>query len=115
MKITELLSMHIVEAHQGGNWTEVDVKSTLADVSYKEASVVTAASHNTIAALLNHMTFYNEVVIQRLSGINPAIDDANGFHVALINDEPGWIELREQNLMSATRLAMPCVCFGKKN
>ena len=50
MKITELIAQHITEVHEGGNWTEVNIKDTLADVGYKEATTVTRASYNTIAA-----------------------------------------------------------------
>ena len=47
MKITALIAQHIIEVHEGGNWTEVNIKDTLEDVSYKEAVLVTKASYNT--------------------------------------------------------------------
>ena len=64
---------------EGGNWTEVNLKETLSDVDYREATTATRATFNTIAALVHHLTFYNSVVISRLSGEDPEITAANGF------------------------------------
>jgi len=105
MKITELIAQHLIEVHEGENWTEVNLKDTLADVDHREAVIVTTASHNTIAALVHHLSYYNDIVAQRLSGINPAIDKFNGFDVAAITNEDDWIKLREENVQSAHQLA----------
>jgi uncharacterized damage-inducible protein DinB len=104
MKITELIAQHITEVFEGGNWTEVNIKDTLADVSYKEATTVTRASSNTIASLVHHLSFYNDVVMQRLSGIDPVIGEANGFDVAPIENENDWLKLKERNMLSAQQL-----------
>src|SRR5664279_4446682 len=98
MKITALIAQHLTEVHEGVNWTEVNLKDTLADVDHKEAVVITAASANTIAALLHHLNFYNGAVLQRLSGTNPVIGESNGFDVAAIANEDDWIKLKECNL-----------------
>jgi uncharacterized damage-inducible protein DinB len=105
MKITELIAQHITEVHEGGNWTEVNIKDTLADVGYKEATTITRASYNTIASLVHHLSFYNEVVRQRLSGNDPVISESNGFDMAAIKNEDDWIKLRERNIQSAQQLA----------
>ncbi|HRH47692.1 MAG TPA: DinB family protein [Panacibacter sp.] len=105
MKLTELIAGHIVAVYEGGNWTEVNIKDTLADVGYKEATTVTEASYNTIAALLHHLSFYNDIVMQRLSGANPVINEANGFDMPAIKNEEDWLKLKERNLQSAHQLA----------
>ncbi|HRI22656.1 MAG TPA: DinB family protein [Panacibacter sp.] len=105
MKLTELIAQHITEVHEGGNWTEVNIKDTLADVTYKEATAVTKASYNTIAALLHHLSFYNDIVMQRLSGENPVINEANGFDVPAIKNEEDWAKLKERNHQSGKQLA----------
>ena len=105
MNITELIAQHLIEVHEGENWTEVNMKDTLADVDHREAMQVTEASENTIASLLHHITYYNDVVMQRLSGINPAINESNGFDVVAITNEDDWIRLKELNLQSAQQLA----------
>ena len=104
MKLTELIAGHITAVHEGGNWTEVNIKDTLANVGYKEASTVTKASYNTIAALLHHLSFYNGIVMQRLSGANPVISEANGFDMPPVKNEEDWIKLKERNLESAQQL-----------
>ena len=105
MKITELIAQHITGVLEGDNWTEVNIKDTLADVGYKEATTVTRVSTNTIAALLHHLSFYNGAVIQRLSGNDPVISESNGFDVAAIRNEEEWIKLKERNRQSVLELA----------
>lgn len=114
MKITETVAAHILEVHEGGNWTEVNIKDTLADVNFKEANTVTRASFNTIAALLHHLSFYNDIVKQRLSGVNPSISNANGFDMPEIKNEKDWIKLKEQNLASAKQLAEAVQNFSEE-
>lgn len=105
MKLTDYIAQHIIEVSEGGNWTEVDIKNTLQDVTYEEATVITLASPNSIAALLHHVSFYNEVVLQRLKGISPVINDANGFDGKPIESESDWLNLKEEALRSAKNLA----------
>ncbi len=105
MKITELIAQHITEVFEGGNWTDVNIKDTLEGITYREATTVTKASYNTIAALLHHVCFYNEIVLKRLMGINPEIDAANGFDVPSIKNETDWLMLKESIFHSAHQLA----------
>ena len=115
MKITESIAQHITEVHEGGNWTDVNIKDALADVSFKEAATVTKASNNTIAALVHHISFYNDLVMQRLSGANPVINEANGFDVPSIKNEDDWTKIKERNLQSAQQLANSVLQFEEKN
>jgi uncharacterized damage-inducible protein DinB len=66
---------------------------------------VTNSSPNTIVALLHHITFYNEVVLERLKRNIPFMSNANGFDVPVLNNERDWIELKERNIQSAQYLA----------
>lgn len=105
MKITELIAQHIMEVFEGDNWTDVNMKDTLHDVDYRQAATVTKASYNTIAALLHHLSFYNEIVSMRLLGINPEIDEINGFNVPTIKNEHDWQQLKDAAFASAANLA----------
>jgi len=105
MKITEHIAQYITDVHEGGNWTEVNIKDTLADVGYKEATTVTRVSNNSIAAMVYHISFYNDVVMQRLSGNDPVLSESNGFDMAAIKNEDDWIKLKERNIQSAQQLA----------
>ncbi|CAN5311968.1 hypothetical protein BH11BAC6_BH11BAC6_16960 [soil metagenome] len=105
MKITALVAQHITDIFEADNWTEVNIKNTLCDVDHIEATTHTKASPNTIAALLHHLSFYNDVVLMRLSGICPEIDDINGFNVPPIKNEQQWQQLKETVLDSARQLS----------
>lgn len=105
MKITEFIAQHLIEVFEGGNWTDVNFKDALKDVTYKEATTVTKASYNTIAALVYHTCFYNEVVLKRLQGINPAINEKNGFDLPPIKNEDDWKSLVLRCFKSAHELA----------
>lgn len=105
MKLAPLVAQHITELFEGGNWTEVNLKDTLADVTHKEAATVTRASYNTIAALVHHLTFYNQVVLGRLKGDNPVIGETNGFDVPTIKTEADWQALKHSCMQSARDLA----------
>lgn len=105
MKITELIARHILEVHEGNNWTEVDVTQTLQDVTMEEATLRTQASPNTIAALLQHLTFWNRVVVKRIYGIAVGETPDNGYFVPELLDEADWQRLKADNLKSAHELA----------
>lgn len=105
MKTTELIARHIIEVFEGGNWSDVNIKDTLRNVNFKEATTVTKASYNTIASLLYHTAFYNEIVRQRLQGINPHIDNSNGFDLPVVQNENDWIQLKQRCFQSSHDLA----------
>jgi uncharacterized damage-inducible protein DinB len=104
MKITEFIAQHIIEVFEGGNWTDVNFRDTLRDINCKDATTVTRASYNTIAALMYHTTFYNEIVLKRLQGINPAISEKNGFDLPPIKSEDDWRNLKQRCFQSAHEL-----------
>lgn len=96
MKLTNQIAQHIIDVYIGDNWTDVNIKNTLQNISLKEAVTVTNSSANTIAALLHHITFYNEVVLERLKGNIPLISEANGFDVPILTKVNDWLELQEK-------------------
>lgn len=104
MKITEAIARHIMEVWEG-NWTEVNLKDVLAEINFKEATATVPGFTNTIASLINHLTFYNEVMLQRLNGTAPQIPGANGFDVPEIKNKPGWQMLKQNCYQSFVLLA----------
>jgi uncharacterized damage-inducible protein DinB len=105
MNLSELIAQHLLDVHEGDNWTEVNLLSTLETVSFQEASKSTAASVNTIAGLVHHLTFWNSVMLQRLQGTHMEIPPSNGFDNAALPDEQSWYILKQQCLQSARALA----------
>jgi hypothetical protein len=103
MQMAPLVARHVAEVVHG-NWTDINLDDTLADVTYEEAVATPPGIVNSIAMLTNHLMFYNQVVIERIKGIDPAINDANGFDIT-INNEEQWQQLKQGTFASFKALA----------
>lgn len=103
MKISTLVAKHIAEVVRG-NWTDIYLNDVIADITYQEAVMLPAGVSNSVAMLLYHLSFYNNIVMERLNGNNPAINEENGFDIA-VNDEEGWLLLKAACLVSFKKLA----------
>ena len=102
MEITALIAQHLLAVHTGNNWTEVDLSGILEDVTAEEALTVTAASPNTIASLLHHITYWNRLMIRRIKGVETAIPASNGYDIPA---NMNWLDLKDDNIASAHELA----------
>jgi hypothetical protein len=114
MKITELIAQHLKDVHNGDNWTDVNIEQTLANVSFEEAMMQTAASVNTVATLLHHISFWNRVVAERATGKVPVIGADNGFAMNPLTSEEEWKALQEDNIRSAGELAAAIRLFDEE-
>ena len=115
MNITKLIAEHITAVYEGNNWTDVCIAGTLEDISWQEAQQVTTATVNTIAALVNHLCYWNEVLLQRSKGKNPFIPELNGYDVKELKDESDWSKLKEETHESFTKLADAVKNFPEEN
>ncbi len=111
MKLTSLIAQQLIEVHEGNNWTEVNLAGTLKDITSDEAAKLTIASPNTIASLLQHITFWNRLMIKRMQGIDVFVDDKNGYDVPVIQTEEDWQKLQIDNNLSAHELAAAMAAF----
>lgn len=111
MDLRIALAENTIEVYEGGNWTDVNIKDTLADVDYIEASTIVDGYANTIASLVHHITFYNQVVKSRLYGIYDTIPAANGFDVKDVKGPEEWYGLQKDSLRSAQDLAVAIQSF----
>lgn len=105
MNTSALIAQHLIDVHEGGNWTEVNVIETLKDVTLAEANTVTAASANTIATLVNHLMFWNKAMMARLQDIDMDIPDSNGYDDPQLQTEADWQRLKEEHMTSAHEFA----------
>lgn len=104
--VSAAIAQHVLDVHTGGNWTEVDLAHTLADVTLAEAGTCTPASPNTIAALVRHLTYWNRVLARRAHGQATTIDSANGFAAGPpLYTEADWQELLADLQASGRELA----------
>lgn len=113
MKITSLIAQHLIDVHEGNNWTDVSIADTLKDVTAEEAAVITQASPNTIASLLHHITFWNRLMIKRMQGIDIYVDEKNGYDAPSIKTEADWQQLQVDNNLSAHELAAAIAGFDE--
>lgn len=67
MSLSAHLAKHFRDVHFGGNWTAVNLKDTLADVSLEEATTK-VGSLNTILALVYHINYYVTAILKVLNG-----------------------------------------------
>jgi hypothetical protein len=67
MNFSAPIAKHIREVHFGGNWTSVNLKDTLADLSWQQATTQ-VYSFNTIATLVFHINYYISAVLKVLEG-----------------------------------------------
>ncbi len=111
MKITSLIAQHLLDVHEGNNWTEVSLAGVLKDITLQEATMLTSASPNTIASLLQHITYWNRVMVQRIAGNEVAVDEHNGFDLPHLQTEDNWLQLQVDNNLSSHELAVAIVHF----
>jgi uncharacterized damage-inducible protein DinB len=105
MKTSKRIAENLLQVFEGDNWTDVWISETIKDINYKEAQQPTAASANTIAALLHHICYWNKIMLQRLYGNDPSVPDVNGFDVKPNLNEAEWNQLKEQTHQAFIELA----------
>jgi hypothetical protein len=91
MATVQQIANHFREVFFGGNWTSVNLKDQLADLTWEEAS---AKVHNlnTITALVYHIHYYVQAVLKVLR--NGALDahDKYSFDHSSIQSREDWEE-----------------------
>lgn len=97
MDTTKQLAQHFRYVHFGGNWTFVNLKDSLADVTWQEA---TTKLHdcNTIAILLFHINYYVNPVLKVLQGEPLNASDKYSFDCPPITSQEDWEKLVQKVL-----------------
>ena len=95
MNLTTQIAKHFREVHFGGNWTSVNLKETLADISWQQATIK-LYSFNTIAVLVYHINYYVKVVSKVLQGEPLNASDKYSFDHPLIESAEEWENLLNQ-------------------
>lgn len=67
MELPKQIAAHIRNVHFGGNWTSVNLRDTLKDVTWQQATKQ-VQSLNTIATLVYHINYYIRAVTKVLEG-----------------------------------------------
>ena len=104
MNLTAQIAKHFRDVYTGGNWTDVNLKDTLADITWQQA-ITKVYSFNTIADLVFHMNYFVSAVLKVLQG-NP-LDAHNKFsfdHPPVLSQED-WENLLNKTFTDAENFA----------
>ena len=83
------MAKHLRDVHFGSNWTSVNLKDTLKDVSWQQATTK-IRDCNTIATLVFHINYYISAVSKVLEGGQLNAKDALSFDHPPINSDEDW-------------------------
>ena len=95
MHLPHHLATHFRSVHFGGNWTAVNLKDTLADVTWQQA-IKKVHSFNTIATLTYHIHYFVHVTLKVLQGGPLDAHDKFSFDHPPIRSKEDWQQLLEK-------------------
>ncbi|MBD0374834.1 MAG: DinB family protein [Flavisolibacter sp.] len=104
MNWTAQIAKHFREVHFGGNWTAVNLKDNLADVTWQQATTQ-VYSFNTIATLVYHMNYYVSAVMKVLQGEPLHAKDQYSFDHPPIASQQDWEKLLDKMWTDAEAFA----------
>ena len=104
MNLSSQIAKHFREVHFGGNWTSVNLKETLADVTWQQATKK-LYSLNTIATLVFHTNYYVTVVSKVLQGEPLNAKDKYSFEHTPILSQENWDSLLSKTWRDAENFA----------
>ena len=104
MNLTGQIAKHFRDVYFGGNWTSVDLKKTLADVNWQQATTK-IYSFNTIAALVYHMNYFVIAATNVLQGKPLDAHDKYSFDLPLIQSREDWEKLLNKAFTDAENFA----------
>ncbi len=92
MNLSNQIAKHLREVYFGGNWTSVNLKDTLADVTWQQATTQ-VYSFNTIATLVYHTNYYIDAIVKVLNGGPLDAKDKYSFEHPPILSQEDWEKL----------------------
>lgn len=98
------IAKHFKDVHFGGNWTCVNMKDTLENVDWQQATT-TVYNLNTIAALVFHINYYVGAISRVLQGMPLEASDKFSFDVPQITSEAAWLDLVNKTYAEAEQLS----------
>ena len=104
MNLTAQIARHFREVHFGGNWTSVNLKDSLAGITWQQATTK-VDSLNTIAALVYHINYYIGAILKVLEGGPLDAHDKYSFDLPLIQSDEDWEKLVNKTWTDAKNFA----------
>lgn len=104
IELTGQIAKHFREIHFGGNWTSVNLKDNLADITWQQATTQ-VYSFNTIAALVFHMNYFVTAALKVLEGNPLDAHDKFSFDLPPIRSQEDWQKLLDKTFTDAEKFA----------
>jgi len=104
MNLPAQIAKHLRDVHFGGNWTSVNLKETLTDVTWQQATTK-IYSLNTIATLVFHINYYVSAVTKVLQGEPLTAHDKYSFDLPPIQSQEDWENLLNKTWGDAEKFA----------
>ena len=104
MNLSQQIAKHFREVHFGGNWTSVNLKDSLTDISWQQATTK-VHSFNTIATLVFHINYYISEVLKVLQGEPLNAHDKYSFDLPTIHSQEDWGKLLNKTWTDAENFA----------
>jgi len=104
MNSPTVLAKHLRDVHFGGNWTWVNMRDTLKDVTWQQATQK-VYSFNTIATLVFHTNYFIVVALDVFRGNPINAHDKFSFAHPPINSEEDWQTMLNKSWNEAQALA----------
>ncbi len=104
MSLSKQIAKHFREVHFGGNWTAVNLKEQLSDVTWQQATTK-ISSFNTIAALAYHINYYVSAVLGVLKGGSLDAHDKYSFDHPPVQSAGDWQQLVDKLWSDAEQFA----------
>ncbi len=104
MNLPQQTAKHFRDVHFGGNWTSVNLKDTLAGVTWQQATTK-VHDFNTIAALVYHTNYYVSAVLKVLQGQSLDASDKFSFDLPPIQSQADWENLLYKTWTDAENFA----------
>lgn len=104
MNVSAQMAKHIREVYFGGNWTWVNLKETVADINWQQATTQ-VHSLNTIGALVFHINYFVTAVLKVLQGGPLDAHDKYSFDLPPILAQQDWEKLLQTTFANAETFA----------
>jgi hypothetical protein len=104
MATVHQIAKHFRDVYFGGNWTSVNLKDTLADIHWQDATTK-LPNLNSIASLVFHINYYVAPVIKVLQGEALVASDKFSFGLPAITSENDWQKMLKKVFKEAELLA----------
>lgn len=104
MKTATELAERINDMYQGENWSGLNLKDLLADITYSEAITLTKVSNYNVASIVAHMIYYFKSVATNIESDNVDINEEKGFKLKNMEGDVDWQELLRALGLSITNL-----------